>query len=149
MSTLSKIEGLLKNQTFPIMEKNVDQKFETEEILLKHGVKKDSSFFKLSTKYFLRLLDTREGNDDIVDPLPTRNFIDRNTFIHKVWKIPKKYILITTIEGEGGYLYNTEDDSVWDFNLGEQQQLIDGTLPHWNSFYEFMEWYLDTSEGEN
>ncbi|SUD90605.1 hypothetical protein [Psychrobacter phenylpyruvicus] len=97
------------------------------------------------SKYFLTALNSRNGASTIVDVLdgfPTIISQER-------WGIHKKYILFSTGEGEGGYLYNTEDDSVWDFNLGEQQQLIDGTLPHWNSFYEFMEWYLDTSENED
>ena len=42
--------------------------------------------------------------------------------------MPKNHILYST--GEGGYLYNTEDDSVWDFQISQLQQLADGTLPH-------------------
>ncbi|BBI68267.1 hypothetical protein PKHYL_24580 [Psychrobacter sp. KH172YL61] len=49
-------------------------------------------------------------------------------------------------KGEGGYLYNIEDDSVWDYQMGQLQQLADGTLPHWDSFYEFMIWYLSDEE---
>lgn len=47
---------------------------------------------------------------------------------------------------KGGYLYNIEDDSVWDYQMGQLQQLADGTLPHWDSFYEFMIWYLSDEE---
>ncbi|SUD90599.1 hypothetical protein [Psychrobacter phenylpyruvicus] len=147
MSSFNKIELILQKQSYPVIEKKIERKAETEDILLKYGVKKESGFFKLYTKYFLRHLDCHCGADEIVDPLPPQGF--SVNFAHEVWQVPKNYILFSTGEGEGGYLYNTEDDSVWDFNLGEQQQLIDGTLPHWNSFYEFMEWYLDTSEGEN
>ncbi|WP_443570435.1 hypothetical protein [Psychrobacter alimentarius] len=49
---------------------------------------------------------------------------------HDYWDVPNNYILFSTGEGEGGYLYNIENDSVWDFQIGQLQQLADGTLPH-------------------
>lgn len=108
--------------------KKIEKKESTENILLEYGVKKDSGFFKLYTKYFLRFLNSRSGVDEIVDPLPTRSFILRVKFAHEVWEVPKNYILFSTGEGEGGYLYNIEDDSVWNFNIGQLQQLADGTV---------------------
>ena len=35
-----------------------------------------------------------------------------NNFAHKNWGIPKNYILFTTGEGEDGYFYNVDDNSV-------------------------------------
>ena len=55
-------------------------------------------------------------------------------------------ILFTTGEGEGGYFYNTEDNSVWDCGLGEQHLLGTDQLRHWSSFYKFMVWYLTPDE---
>lgn len=146
MCMFNKVEKLLSKQDYPVIQKKIERMNETESVLLDHGVKKDSSFFKLYTKYFLRALDHRSGADEIVDPLPTRSFIPRVKFAHEVWGVPKNYILFSTGEGEGGYLYNIEDDSVWDFQMGQLQQLADCTLTHWDSFYESMIWYLTDEE---
>ena len=144
MNSFSTVEKLLAKQSYPTIEKKPEHRLEAEVILLEYGVKKDSGFFKLYTKYFLRAL--RSGADEIVDPLPTRSFILGVKFAHEVWEVPKNYILFSTGEDEGGYLYNIEDDSVWDYQMGQLQQLADGTLPHWDSFYEFMIWYLSDEE---
>ena len=61
-------------------------------------------------------------------------------------KCPNNTSFFSTGEGEGGYLYNKEDGTVWDFALGEQKLLGTDALPHWNSFYEFMVWYLTDDE---
>ena len=146
MKLFNTVEKLLAKQSYPVIEKKPEHRLEAEVILLEYGVKKDSGFFKLYTKYFLSALDHRYGASEIVDPLPTRSFIPRVKFAHEFWRVPKNYILFSTGEGEGGYLYNIEDDSVWDFNMGQLQPLADGTLPHWDSFYEFMIWYLSDEE---
>ncbi|SUD90606.1 Uncharacterised protein [Psychrobacter phenylpyruvicus] len=142
--SLEKIEKLLDKQEYPVIRKKINKRQETMEILTKLGVKSNSEFMELYSRYFLRALDRNDDTYPLTDP-----FLMETDMAHKHWGIPKNFILFSTGSTEGGYLYNTEDDSVWDFNLGEQQQLIDGTLPHWNSFYEFMEWYLDTSEDED
>ena len=144
MSLFNTVENLLFKQDYPVIEKKPERKIETETILLEYGVKKDSGFFKLYTKYFLRSLNCRYGTSEIVDPLPPQGFSAK--MAHDYWNVPINYILFSTGEGEGGYLYNIEDDSVWNFNLGQQQQLIDGTLPHWDSFYKFMIWYLTNED---
>ncbi|GAA0799332.1 hypothetical protein [Psychrobacter piscatorii] len=142
MSSFNEVEVLLSNREYPAIEMKPEHKLEAKTILLNYGVKEDSGFFKIYTKYLLGSTSYRSGVDEIVDPLPTRSFIPRVKFAHEVWGVPKNYILFSTGEGEGGYFYNTEDDSVWNFQMGQIQQLADGTLPHWDSFYEFMEWYL-------
>ncbi|MDO4643393.1 MAG: hypothetical protein Q4A74_06085, partial [Cardiobacteriaceae bacterium] len=102
--------------------------------------------YNLYTKYFLDALDCREGTSDVVDPCP--NGIMRANFAHETWGFPKNYILFSTGEGEGGYFYNTEDGTVWDAGVGEVPLLGTDQLRHWNSFYEFMIWYLTPEEEE-
>lgn len=140
--TLKKIEKLLEKQSFPVIKKKPEFARQAQEILIDFGVKVDTDFYELYTKYFLTALDSRSGTSTVVDVL------DRfpAEYAHEEWGIPKNYLLFTTGEGDGGYLYNTEDNTVWDFDLGQQQALHNGTLPHWNSFYEFMEWYLTIEE---
>ena len=144
MSSFNEVEVLLSNREYPAIEMKPEHKLEAKNILLNYGVKEDSGFFKIYTKYLLGSTSYRSGASEIVDPLPPQGFSAK--MAHDYWDVPKNYILFSTGEGEGGYFYNIEDDSVWDFNIGQLQQLADGTLPHWNSFYEFMIWHLSDEE---
>lgn len=144
MNSFNIVEKLLSKQDYPVIEKKIERVQETKAILIEFGVQKNSGFFKLYTKYFLRFLNSRSGADEIVDPLPPQGFSAK--MAHDYWDVPNNYILFSTGEGEGGYLYNIENDSVWDFQIGQLQQLADGTLPHWDSFYDFMIWYLSDEE---
>ena len=144
MSSFNEVEVLLSNREYPAIEMKPEHKLEAKNILLNYGVKEDSGFFKIYTKYLLGSTSHRSGADEIVDPLPPQGFSAK--MAHDYWGVPKNYILFSTGEGEGGYFYNIEDDSVWDFQIGQLQQLADGTLQHWDSFYEFMIWYLSDEE---
>ena len=54
----------------------------------------------------------------------------------------KRYLPISTQEGEGGLYYDTKTDSVYDVDWGEEEDMISGKLkPMFNSFYDFLEWY--------
>lgn len=147
MNLKEKVENLLSQQEFPVLLKNLEKQRQTDEILSLLGVDKNSEYYELYTKYFLRALDRRDGTPEIIDPCPPQGFKAAN-FAHEVWEIPKNYILFTTGEGDGGYLYNVKDNSVWDFTLGQQKLLSTDNLTHWNSFYEFMIWYLTPEENK-
>ena len=120
MSLFNAVESLLSKQDYPVIEKKIERIQETKAILIQFGVQKNSGFFKLYTKYFLRSLNCRSGASEIVDPLPPQGFSAK--MAHDYWDVPINYILFSTGEGEGGYLYNIEDDSVWDFQMGQHQQ---------------------------
>ena len=80
---------------------------------------------------------------------PTNYLPSSIQFGYDAWGLPQNYLLFTTGESEAGYLYNKEDGTVWDFNLGDQELLGTNQLKHWNSFYEFLIWYLAVDEDEN
>lgn len=144
MTLESNVEKLLSLQNVkPIKLEEANQQYKkiSEEVLISLDVKTDSQFYNLYTKYFLGSLEHRMGTPEMVDPCPPQGF-EGAFMAHEVWKIPKNYILFTTGEGDGGYLYNIKDNSVWDFTLEQQKLLGTDNLTHWNSFYEFMVWYL-------
>ncbi len=54
----------------------------------------------------------------------------------------KRYIQISSIEGEGSYFYDKQTDCVYDVNWGDEEAMITGELQSWfTSFYDFLEWY--------
>jgi hypothetical protein len=64
-------------------------------------------------------------------------------FIHEVWGLPDNYICLTTCEGEGCYLYDKNNGTVCDFDLGEREKFLNGKIKtQWPSFFDFLAWYL-------
>jgi hypothetical protein len=82
---------------------------------------------------------------DIAEPTPEIALGTR--FVHDVWELPEQFICITSVQGEGAYLYDVKTGKVWDFELGYREVFLAGQLPaKWSSFFEFMTWYLGNSE---
>lgn len=64
-------------------------------------------------------------------------------FVQDTWELPKDFLPLTSTEGEGAILLNLQTNRVYDFNLDKYNQLLNGELkPTWDSFYEFLNWYL-------
>ncbi|SUO96068.1 hypothetical protein [Suttonella ornithocola] len=143
MNQKEQIEYLLSQQSYTVPVRSDEDRKEAQKIIMELGVREGSQFYELYSKYFMESLDHRGGTSSIIDPLPDGFSYEYFQF---AWGLPDNYILFTTGEGEGGYLYETQEEKVWDFNLGEREQLLAGTLPHWNSFYDFMLWYLQSDK---
>lgn len=146
MKKIEIINKLFLLQDFPPRKKNLEFEEASRKILDDLGININSEFYELYSQYFLYHLNSDVGVSDIVDVYQTNGFQYQRVMAHKNWCLPKNYILFTTGEGEGGYLYNTEDEKVYDFDLGQQEALLRGELPHWDSFYDFMIWYLTPNE---
>jgi hypothetical protein len=64
-------------------------------------------------------------------------------FAHEMWEMPKRYIAITSLEGEGGYFYDTESGAVIDYELGGLDALRRGNVKLLSStLFGFMRWFL-------
>lgn len=141
----NKIDYLMHNQKFLLLKSEV-AKEEASAALHDLGVRKNSEFYDFYMKYFGRALISKKSYLEMIDPCPSNDMQLTTEMAHSVWNIPESYILFTTGEGEGGYLYNKDNETVWDFTLGEQEFLGTDKMRHWNSFYEFLEWYLTPDE---
>lgn len=149
MNLKEKIALLMRKQTSPALITKPQHKKEAVLVLNELGIPEHSEFFEFYSTYYGGDLDHREGASVMVDAIiPQKSLLRTAFFAHEVWEVPEQYILFSTGEGEGGYLYNKDDGTVWDFNLGEQKLLGTDALPHWNSFYEFMVWYLTGTDDE-
>jgi hypothetical protein len=108
----------------------------------------DSEFAKFFLTYTITLYKSSVSAEqlcDIADPTPEIAFGTR--YVHDVWELPEQYICISSIQGEGAYLYDVKTGKVWDFDLASREAFVSGLQrENWNSFYDFMIWYLsDTS----
>ena len=148
MNLKEQVAMLMSKQSFSA-QKSAEYKNGSILVLKELGIPSDSEFYEFYSTYYGRNLNYRGGASPIVDPSPPQKSLLRTAFFaREVWEVPEQYILFSTGEGEGGYLYNKEDGTVWDFTLGEQKLLGTNALRHWHSFYEFMVWYLTGTDDE-
>jgi hypothetical protein len=117
---------------------------EAQRALQDLGIPLQSEFAEFYLEYSpINFLSTTsyESLSDVSEP--TRQVEIVTEFAHEVWQIPSQFICFTSGEGEGGYLYNILDGSVWDFELSTRQEFLDGKQsPMFSSFFAFLVWYL-------
>ena len=149
MKPKERVDYLMLQQRFNAVAKD-DIKTQKKKSLDILGIKKDSEFYEFYSNYIVLSLEGRKYTSELSDCFPPFDYLASSIeFGHEVWKLPKNYLLFSSGEGEGGYLYNKDDGSVWDFDLGNQELLGTNQLKHWDSFYEFLIWYLTVDEDEN
>ena len=62
-------------------------------------------------------------------------------------QIGKRYLQISSAEGEHSYFYDKETDAVYSVDWSQLDDLNSGKLkPMFNSFYDFLEWYYSEDE---
>lgn len=91
--------------------------------------------------------------DQILENYQSQNWLnlfpDRVALKEKYPEAGKRYLQITSIEGEGSYFYDIETDYVYDVNWGQEENMVMGKLKPWfTSFYDFLEWYYGESDEE-
>ena len=74
---------------------------------------------------------------------------DQTDYVHDRYDIPACYLALTSDESEGMYLYNIDDGSVYDLDIGKLQKFLDGKIPaRWKTFNDFLTWYFDDEAAE-
>jgi hypothetical protein len=108
------------------------------------GVPLDSEFAEFFFTYTITFFRSAVSDEELCDIAePTAEITVGTTFVHEVWKLPERFVCLTSGQGEGGYLYETTTGQVWDFDLASRSDFIAGKQrPKWQSFFEFMTWYL-------
>lgn len=115
-----------------------------DKILAKLGIASDSEFGAFFREYVITFFRSDISDEELCDLLePTYEISAGTQFVHKVWELPEKYVCLSSIQGEGAYLYDRDTGEVWDFDLALRDDLLSGNqMPRWKSFFEFMSWYL-------
>ena len=114
------------------------------EALVELGVPLDSEFAEFFREYVITFFISDTSDEQLCDLLsPSKQILLGTEFAHEVWELPENFICFTSCQGEGGYLYDRDTGAVWDFDLADREDFIAGRQkPAWNSFFEFMNWYL-------
>ncbi|AZC58104.1 hypothetical protein [Pseudomonas chlororaphis] len=104
----------------------------------------DSEIGELFLNYAITFFQGNILNTELLDIVDPSNEIEACTnFIHEVWELPEDFISLTGIQGEGCYLYDKNSGEVLDFDLAKRDEFLAGEHQlKWNSFFEFLTWYL-------
>lgn len=117
---------------------------EAEQALGALGVPPSSEFADFYREYKVSAFASRSSNVELLDVAEPSAQVGRaTTFIHEVWELPSQFVCLSSVEGEGAFLYSTVTGEVWDFDLSERDRLLSSQLPaRWPNFFAFMRWYL-------
>lgn len=71
----------------------------------------------------------------------------KNSFWKQYPQIEKRYLQLSSIEGEYSYFYDKETDALYGVDWGEMDDFVAGKLePLFTSFYNFLEWYYSEED---
>ena len=103
------------------------------------GINKDSTFYE----YYLDGYENPESDDKI--PLYGLQEIleeAKAPYWKQYPKIGKRYLQLSSIEGEWSYFYDKDTDAVYGVDWGEMDEFSEEKLtPLFYSFNDFLEWY--------
>lgn len=109
----------------------------------KLDISTESEIFAFFSEFKASALYSTSSYEELMDVSePTPQIALGTSFVRDVWKLPAEYICLTSAEGEGCYLYSTQTDAVYDFALAEHESFLWNPMPRWESFFQFIEWYL-------
>lgn len=103
-----------------------------------------SEFAEIYKNYRPANFTSSTSNEYILDVcVPTEQILGATEFIHETWELPERLICFTSLQGEGGYLFDIETGGIFDFDLTDYEDFISGKIPpRWSSFYEFIKWFI-------
>lgn len=111
--------------------------------LAKLGVREGSEIHSFFSEFQIGLFISRSSYEELSDVCePTPQIWVGTQFVRDVWELPEEFICLTSVQGEGCYLYSNVTESVYDFSLAEREQFLRAPRPVWKGFFEFIEWYL-------
>jgi len=109
---------------------------EAERLLKKIGVKPQSAFYEFY-KRFKNSASELYNLEEILE-----NYKNPHPLYAQYPQIGKRYLQISSPEGEHSYFYDKETDAVYSVDWSQLEELNAGKLkPMFNSFYDFLEWY--------
>lgn len=123
---------------------------EIHEYLRKHKIPLESDFAQFVMTYSLDLVTPSSDFEDLMEVRCEIEGLSTTEYVIEEWGVPEKYVALSSIEGEGCYLYDKETGQVVDFNLADTDEFLAGEIPVLaNSFFDFMRLYLAPSPDQD
>ncbi|MCW6057960.1 SMI1/KNR4 family protein [Pseudomonas fragariae (ex Marin et al. 2024)] len=140
---------MIPNELIQLIEKQPGNVHRTDkrsviEALAALDINLDSELSEFFLNYTITFFKSNSSNEELCDIAEPSNEIEVGTnFIHEVWDLPKNFICLTSVQGEGCYLYDKNSGQVLDFSLASRDDFLAGKQQlKWDCFFEFLTWYL-------
>lgn len=108
------------------------------------GIAQKSEFYKFYSTIIVNNMYSDHEYQELIPILdPQFEINSKIEFAWNTWLMPKRYIAMTTLEGEGGYFYDKDTGAVADYENGNLEDLIQGNVKILNdSIFDFMRNFL-------
>ncbi|PHX51763.1 hypothetical protein AO354_38600, partial [Pseudomonas syringae pv. syringae] len=103
---------MIPNELIQLIEKQPGNVHRTDkrsviEALAALDINLDSELSEFFLNYTITFFKSNSSNEELCDIAEPSNEIEVGTnFIHEVWDLPKNFICLTSVQGEGCYLYD-------------------------------------------
>ncbi|MEO6677973.1 MAG: SMI1/KNR4 family protein [Pseudomonas sp.] len=140
---------MIPNELIQLIEKQPGDihridKHSVTEALTALNISLDSELSEFFLNYAITFFRSNSSDEDLCDVADPSNEIAVGTnFIHEVWELPENFICLTSVQGEGCYLYDNNNGEILDFSLANRDDFLAGKQQlKWSSFFEFLIWYM-------
>jgi hypothetical protein len=143
-----KVKDYLAKDTGQVLRESKQSALKT---LHQLGVQQPSEFCEFYLNYQGSFISPRPVAEllDIEGPaIPA--IPDQTEYARDRYQLSDVFLALTSDESEGMYLYNKEDQAVYDFDLADYKAFMKGQIPaRWKSFNDFLSWYFDASQSDS
>lgn len=135
------IDAAMRLQPGEIMRADVES---AKRGLVELGAREGSEFWQFFVTYASTHFPSEVSFEELCDvAIPSNEMMQGTEFVADVWGVPPGYVCMTSVQGEGCYLYDVNNGKVYDFAAGDAEKLVSGKLPcSWESFNDFIRWFL-------
>lgn len=119
--------------------KVVTNQDQASSILGELGIEENSLFFQI----YKQVRNFPLGRGEELNTLDQIVNSSKNSFWDDDFPgFSKKYLELSSIEGEGSYFYELSTGKVYDVDWGDIDDFVSGNIQaKWNTFSDFLEWY--------
>ncbi|MBN6077125.1 hypothetical protein HYE59_06170 [Aggregatibacter actinomycetemcomitans] len=128
-----------KENNIPYKREDVE---EAVRILSKLGLHQNDEVFEYYSNIYGGNIINPRMTDEIID-IADDSIFDTLDYVRERYELPEHFIPLTSDESEGMYLYSKLDKKVYNFNMESYEEITNNLIPKWNSFYEFILWYIE------
>jgi hypothetical protein len=108
------------------------------------GIRDGSQFAEFFRRFKVSAVSSGSSHEELMDlASPTPQIRNATEFAREVHGVSDRFVALTSGEGEGFYLYDTDTEAVYDISVKDVKDLVAGRVPpRWSDFFGFLRWFL-------